>query len=83
MPYIQEQARAELNAGRDAHSAGELNYQVSRLVDGYITRQGLGYKAINEAMGVLACAQAELYRRVAAPYEDGKAREHGEVYLNV
>jgi hypothetical protein len=35
---------------------------------------------VNEAIGVLECAKLELYRRVAAPYEDEKIAESGDVY---
>ena len=31
-------------------------------------------------MGALECAKLELYRRVAAPYEDVKIMENGDVY---
>ena len=31
-------------------------------------------------IGVLECAKLELYRRVAAPYEDDKIDENGDVY---
>lgn len=61
---------------------GELNYILSKEIDGYITRKGLGYAAINDVMGVLACIQAEVYRRIAASYEDQKAIANGEVFLN-
>jgi len=30
--------------------------------------------------GVLECAKLELYRRIAAPYEDTKIEENGDVY---
>jgi len=38
------------------------------------------YSKINEAIGILECAKLELYRRVAAPYEDVKLRANGDVY---
>jgi hypothetical protein len=38
------------------------------------------YAHLNEAIGVLECAKLELYRRIAAPYEDRKMGETGEVY---
>ena len=38
------------------------------------------YAHLNEAIGVLECAKLELYRRVAAPYEDEKIAESGDVY---
>ena len=33
-----------------------------------------------EVLGVLECVKLELYRRVAAPYEDKKCQENGDVY---
>jgi len=35
---------------------------------------------INAIIGALECAKLELYRRVAAPYEDDKIAENGDVY---
>ena len=52
-------------------TCGELNYAISTLVDQYITNRCGLYGAINEVIGVLECAKLELYRRIAAPYEDG------------
>ncbi|MHA1138573.1 MAG: DUF6899 family protein [Candidatus Thorarchaeota archaeon] len=34
---------------------------------------------IDDVRGVLTCVQLELYRVIAAPYEDGKAKENGPV----
>lgn len=82
MPYITEGHREILSHTRAA-SAGELNFLLTKECDEYITRKGLSYNAINEVMGVLHCVSLELYRRVAAPYEDKKCRENGEVYFNV
>ncbi len=80
MPYINQEARDRLGAGGEPADAGELNYAITRLVDAYIVRKGLRYANINEAIGALECAKLELYRRVAAPYEDGKIAESGDVY---
>jgi hypothetical protein len=44
-------------------------------------KAGLSYKNINQAIGALECAKLELYRRVAAPYEDKKALINGDVYV--
>lgn len=79
MPYISPQDRHEL-ATREPATAGELNYLITRLVARYIERRGERYSVLNEAVGVLECAKLELYRRLAAPYEDGKIRENGDVY---
>lgn len=81
MPYISEQDRERLAAGQAPTSAGELNFMISRLIDDYLQgRGGLAYARINEVVGVLECAKLELYRRLAAPYEDAKLATHGEVY---
>ncbi len=40
----------------------------------------LRYSKINSLIGVLECAKLELYRRVAAPYENDKIDENGDVY---
>ena len=81
MPYIYQSARAALSqAGRPAQTAGELNYQLTRLVVAYLNWKGKSYSTINEIMGVFACASQEFYRRVAADYEDIKRHENGDVY---
>jgi hypothetical protein len=81
MPYIDAAARARLEEGGRPETAGELNYAVSRLVDRYLAeRGGIRYAHLNEVIGVLECAKLELYRRLAAPYEDEKMRVEGDVY---
>ncbi len=81
MPYVTAEARERLDRGGAPQSAGELNYAISRLVDAYlIERGGVRYAMLNEVIGVLECAKLELYRRVAAPYEDSRRSETGEVY---
>jgi hypothetical protein len=70
-----------VDAGGKPDTAGELNYAITRLVDDYLKARGdLRYAHINEVIGALECAKLELYRRVAAPYEDGKRHETGDVY---
>ena len=81
MPYIDQPARDRLNRGGAPTTAGELNYAITRLIDAYLKFcGGVRYKHINEAVGVLECAKLELYRRIAAPYEDTKIKENGDVY---
>ena len=81
MPYIKKERRREfqrtLGAAQDV---GELNYQITCLVDNFISRKELKYSEINSVIGVLECAKMELYRRIAAPYEDKKCEENGDVY---
>lgn len=91
MPYIAQEKRDHLdphitsliNALRELESddpanthSGNLNYVITRLLRASYARR---YADINEAIGVLECAKLELYRRLAAPYEDQKAFENGDV----
>ena len=55
---------------------GELNYIVTKMLKEIYP---LRYFHINKAIGVLECAKLEFYRRVAAPYEDIKMKESGDV----
>lgn len=81
MPYIDSAVRTILDAGEHPQSAGELNYLITRMIDTYLQHKGgVRYAHINEVVGVLECAKMELYRRVAAPYEDEKCDESGDVY---
>jgi hypothetical protein len=87
MPYIKREDRRPLDPLIEQVAAllpqrefaGAFNYVVSRLC-AEILRNQPGYSRINELIGALECAKLELYRRVAGPYEDTKARAHGEVY---
>lgn len=85
MPYVRQEDRDDLKqkivyAGRSIDNAGELNYLITLLANQYITQHGKNYSVINEVIGALECAKTELYRRVAAPYEDLKIQENGDVY---
>ena len=55
---------------------GELNYVMTRILKEVYP---LRYFHINKAIGVLECIKQEFYRRVAAPYEDVKIKESGDV----
>jgi len=81
MPYLDKAIRASLDEGRKPTKAGEVNYLVTKIVDSFLMMKGVSYASINEAVGALECAKLELYRRIASPYEDSKARINGEVYV--
>ena len=88
MPYIPLDQRAGLDlfsTGKQVQSPGQLNFAITRLIMGYlVARFGkASYTGLNEVAGVLACAGAELYRRVTALYEDGKRDENGDVYEEI
>ena len=84
MPYINQDARAKLvywfKGGPE--TPGELNYLITGLVQRYLFESGhqLTYTRLNDAIGVLEAAKLELYRRIAAPYEDHKIDDNGDVY---
>jgi hypothetical protein len=86
MPYIKQEDRTffddRLTFNTTAiHSAGELNYCITKLLDHYISvHGGVSYKNLNEVIGVLECAKLEIYRRIAAPYEDSKIQQNGDAY---
>jgi hypothetical protein len=84
MPYIKQDRREEVSlligplADR-ADTPGELNFQLTEIVKRYWDGRK-NYQAINDIVGALEGAKLEFYRRVAAPYEDSKIAENGDVY---
>lgn len=85
MPYIQARDREVFDHALDAiaaniHSAGELNYVITKLCVAVAKARPNNYDTRNTIMGVLACATAEFYRRGCAEYEDKKAAINGDVY---
>jgi hypothetical protein len=80
VPYILKVFRKDIdNNWRDPQNSGELNYAITKLVLEYYEQEG-GYSSINDVLGALEGAKLEFYRRVAAPYEDTKIEENGDVY---
>lgn len=91
MPYVKQTNRDKVDASifilRDIiiHQIeledlpGLLNYIITRLV-AHEVQHNKCYRTINEAIGVLECVKLELYRRLAAIYEDQKCKENGDVY---
>lgn len=82
MPYIPQMRRVDVEPllRTPAETPGELNYQVTRLVQRWVDQNGTGYNTFNAAIGVLESAKLELYRRMVGPYEDSKKNENGDVY---
>lgn len=79
MPYISREDRDRVMRTAP-QNAGELNYALTVMILGYIRRKGLRYSVLNEVLGVLAAMSHEIYRRMAAPYEDRKMGENGDVF---
>jgi hypothetical protein len=81
MPYIPRAVRAELVHGAvSPASPGELNFVISNAVKRYLDDLGISYRHLNDVLGVLTCVQHEVYRRLAAPYEDRACEENGDVF---
>jgi len=81
MPYIKKMVRVgwEVLDSFSILTPGVLNFVVSKICHNYIRGKGLTYNTLNEVIGVLECAKMELYRQVAAPYEDEKKAGNGPV----
>ena len=60
--------------------AGDLNYVITAIIVEFFRRVKVRYSLINMFTGALECCKLELYRRLAAPYEDEKIKENGDVY---
>jgi hypothetical protein len=81
LPYIPQKRRDEIGFdGSPPVTPGELNYVFTIEAIDYLDRQGLSYQTINDVLGALEGAKLEFYRRVAAPFEDAKCVQNGDVY---
>ena len=88
MPYIKPNQRPAIDAllapmlkvfDKYAFRAGELNYVFTKIILGEMDGV-VRYKNIRNAIGELECTKLELYRRLAAPYEQKKLKENGDVF---
>ena len=90
MPYIKKDDRLKVDAEIDAlvdailkqfeEKSGVLNYAITRLLTSVLSLDvATRYANLNCAAGVLECVKLELYRRIAAKYEDTKVHENGDV----
>ncbi|MBE3139911.1 MAG: hypothetical protein IMZ53_04915 [Thermoplasmata archaeon] len=89
MPYIDKSKRVMYDdyihafelMHADKATDGELNYLVTGLCHSVIKKQGLKYGTLNKIIGVLTCVIQELYRKIAAPYEEVKLIANGPVSI--
>jgi hypothetical protein len=80
MPYITEEARqSDHMLQYEPHNAGELNFLITTFIRDYYNNKPC-YQSINDIVGALEGAKLEFYRRIAAPYENNKMFENGDVY---
>ena len=92
MPYIDDDTRLPFEDAIDdivatileettsTSRSGMLNYVITSLIAQLLDAEGTTYNRLNTYVGVLECAKLELYRRMAAPYEDKKKHVNGDVY---
>ncbi|MDP2692208.1 MAG: hypothetical protein Q8O88_01050 [bacterium] len=91
MPYVKQVRRGVMDQEmraiedfvRDTPNIqiGDMNYIVTRLVQAYLRNKTINYDSLNAVVGMLSCAQLELYRRLISEYEDSKAEQNGDVYI--
>lgn len=79
MPYIKSTEKPGVIATLRPDTAGQLNFLLTYIVRLYAETHP-GYQGINDVVGALEGAKLEFYRRFAAPYEDTKIQENGDVY---
>lgn len=82
MPYISKDDRDGLESqyvfGHAPTNPGQLNYLFTMICKDYLTE--LNYQRINDCIGALEGCKLELYRRIAADYENKKILENGDCY---
>jgi hypothetical protein len=84
MPYIDPKIRELMDATIEdlvinCINTGDWNYIITKLLHYRIHCLELSYDSINSTIGILECCKLELYRQVAAKYEDIKKAENGPV----
>ena len=82
MPYIKQEDRPIIDIlvndlAKRLITTGEINYAITKLIVKLAPKTYTEYSLI---IGMLECVKLELYRRMVAPYEDGKKAENGDVY---
>lgn len=87
MPYISDYSKrdniAKLNDDivQFIECSGDLNYTITDLLFKVIAKNDLNYDTINNIIGAMECAKLELYRTTAAPYEDIKRKQNGDLCI--
>ena len=84
MPYIKPEDREIFDEwiyflADFCNTSGEMNYIITKFFHLMAVKNKLCYDMLNSTIGVLECAKLELYRQIAAKYEDKKKRENGAI----
>jgi hypothetical protein len=81
MPYIKPENRERAAKQHGPMNVGELTYSLTLTCVRFARFPGkISFFTIALVMGALFCTALEFYRRAAAPYEDTKIQENGDVY---
>ena len=85
MPYVDNETKRKFMNDNELGNAGTLNFAINQLVADYMEQNKFCYQTLNDVVGAMECAKMELYRRIAAPYEDEKIGTNGDVrpYMNI
>jgi hypothetical protein len=80
MPYINRKDRPKIDKVVEQLpelNDGEFNYTVTSIAHRFIKAHKCRYMTLARVIGGLICVVLELYRRIAAPYEDEKIEQNG------
>ena len=80
MPYIDQEARAQIDAGGRPATVGELTYVFTRTALAYVQTRGVKFATFADVLAALDATAREFYRRVVVDYEQEKIAENGDVY---
>lgn len=84
MPFIpfeqRDRVRRNYDRGRGIQEPGELSYIVADAIDAFVGGQ-YRFDRLAAAKGAVQAALDQFDELVVKPYEAGKRREHGEVFV--
>ena len=68
-----------LSKAKEQDVPGHLNYIIFTIVYRFLKKKGIRYHRLNYLLGAIQCCWAEIYRRLAAPYENKAADKNGDI----
>jgi hypothetical protein len=82
MPYLDDNGKECVAAGKLAGSAGELTYMLQQAITEHMLwfDRPLRYEDYAAILGALEGAKADFIDRILLPYEKKKRKENGDVW---
>lgn len=86
MPYITEERKERIEIPH-VLNVGELTYVIDRMAEELAWQMAgydfdkLRYESLASVRGAINNAADEFYRRVIAPFEDGKIAKNGDIFV--